>query len=243
MKIFEILFQWRLIMAVRFPACEGVCRGEMRLVAVALLMLWLTTASALGSGYASFDNRNQRSAKVVAVADGDTVVLEDGTKVRYLGVDTPEMDHETGRHECYAREAYERNKAWVMGRRVTLVYDGPKRDEHGRLLAYVMTPEGTCVNAELIRQGLAYVFRGPREFSKFREFLDLQREAVLARRGMYGRCAVREEKDYIGNRQSFVFHRPGCPFGAKTNPAHRIFFPSRWDALTEGYRPCRRCAP
>lgn len=189
------------------------------------------------------DGEGPKVATVVTVLDGDTVVLHDGSKVRYLGVDTPEMDHETGRHECYAQEAYERNKAWVLGRRVNLVYDVPKRDEHGRFLAYVLTPEGMCVNAELIRQGLAYVFRGSQEFSRFREFLDLQREAVLARRGMYGRCAVREEKDYIGNRQSFVFHRPACPFGAKTHPARRIVFSSRWEALMEGYRPCRRCAP
>ncbi len=197
---------------------------------------------------AKFEKRSEkgaapRSATVVAVLDGDTVVLDDGSKVRYLGVDTPEMDHETGRHACYAREAYESNKAWVLGRRVTLAYEEPKRDEHGRLLAYVLTPEGMVVNAELVRQGLAYVFRGAQEFSKFPEFLALQREAVLARRGMHGACAVREEKAYVGNRQSFIFHRAACPFGAKTHPAHRVLFSSRWDALMEGFRPCRRCAP
>lgn len=184
-----------------------------------------------------------RWATIVAVLDGDTVVLDDGSKVRYLGVDTPEMDHETSRHECYAREAYERNKAWVLGRKVTLAYEEPMRDEHGRLLAYVVTPERMVVNAELVRQGLAYVFRGAQGFSKFPQFLALQREAVLARRGMHGACVVLEEKAYIGNRQSFVFHRTACPFGAKTHPAHRVLFSSRWDALMEGFRPCRRCAP
>ncbi len=196
-----------------------------------------------GLGKGSRHEDAPRVATVIAVLDGDTVVLDGGAKVRYLGVDTPEMDHETGRHECYAREAYEQNKAWVLGRRVILAYDGPKRDEHGRLLAYVATPEGMGVNAELIRQGLAYVFRGPEGFSRFGEFLALQREAVLERRGMHGRCPVREEKSYLGNRESFIFHRPTCPYGAKTRSDRRIDFSSRWDALMEGFRPCRRCTP
>lgn len=200
-----------------------------------------TSHAGLGKGSRHEDAR--RIATVIAVLDGDTVVLDDGAKVRYLGVDAPEMDHETGRHECYAREAYERNTAWVLGRRVSLAYDDALRDEHGRLLAYVSTPEGMSVNAQLIREGLAYVFHGAEGFSRFREFAALQREAVLARRGMHGRCAVREERTYLGNPASFIFHRPDCPFGTKIRPDRRIVFSSRWDALMEGFRPCRRCRP
>ncbi|WP_448382751.1 thermonuclease family protein [Desulfosoma sp.] len=208
-----------------------------------LVFAWHVPTACAGFGKPRKDENPPKIATVIAVLDGDTVVLENGSKVRYLGVDTPEMDHETGRHECYAREAYTRNKALVLGRRVILAYDTPTRDEHGRLLAYVSTPEGISVNAELVREGLAYVFRGPEGFSRFREFLALQRDAVLARRGMHGRCPVREEKSYLGNRASFIFHRPACPFGAKTHPDRRIVFTTRWDALMEGYRPCRRCSP
>lgn len=227
--------------------CERCLTGKNRYWAAVFCTL-LVFAALSPIAHADFgkelrDKGVPKVATVIAVLDGDTVVLDGGLKVRYLGVDTPEMDHETGRHECYAREAYEQNKAWVLGRRVILAYDGPKRDEHGRLLAYVATPEGMCVNAELIRQGLAYVFRGPEGFSRFGEFIALQREAVLERRGMHGRCPVREEKSYLGNRESFIFHRPTCPYGAKTRSDRRIDFSSRWDALMEGFRPCRRCTP
>lgn len=183
------------------------------------------------------------SGTVVQVVDGDTVMLQDGTKVRYLGVDAPEMDHENGRHDCYAAEASKRNAALVLKRTVRLVYDIRKRDDHGRLLAYVTTPEGICVNEELIREGLAYVSLGPEGFSRFEEFVELQRQAVLGRRGMHGHCRIREEPYYVGNIQSFIFHRPHCSFGGSMRSLRRVQFSSRWDALMKGYRPCRRCKP
>ena len=231
----------------RDVACRRCLKVKNRrwgpLLCALLVLAALEAIAHAGLGKGSKDEDAPKVGTVIAVLDGDTVLLENGSKVRYLGVDTPEMDHETGRHECYAREAYERNKAMVLGRRVVLAYEAPIRDEHGRLLAYVSSPEGISVNAELIREGLAYVFRGAEGFSRFPEFLALQRDAVVARRGMYGRCPVREENSYLGNRASFIFHRPTCPFGAKTHPNRRIVFSSRWDALMEGYRPCRRCSP
>ncbi|MGQ9483579.1 MAG: thermonuclease family protein, partial [Desulfosoma sp.] len=180
------------------------------------------------------------AAVVVKVLDGDTVVLKGGFRVRYLGVDAPEMDHERGRHDCYAVEAFERNKAMVLGQVVTLSYEGHPWDDHGRLLAYVMTGDGTCVNAQLIREGLAYVFLGPEGFSRVDEFVKLQREAVLERRGLYGYCPVSEETRYVGNARTFIFHRPNCPYGVQVHARHRLEFSSRWEALERGFRPCRR---
>lgn len=198
-----------------------------------------------GAGILGFSNKATppHRSVVVKVLDGDTVVLKEGFKVRYLGVDAPEMDHERGLHDCYAVEAYARNKAMVLKRTVTLSYDGLKWDDHGRLLAYVTTGDGICVNAQLIREGLAYVFRGPNGFSRFEEFVELQREAVLKRRGLYGHCPVQEETRYVGNGRSFIFHRPNCPYGAQVHSRHRLKFTSRWEALEKGFRPCRRCRP
>ncbi len=180
---------------------------------------------------------------VVKVLDGDTVILQGGLAVRYLGIDTPEMDHETGRHDCFALEAYQRNRTLVLGRSVRLSYDVVKKDSHGRILAYVTTPDGVCVNAQLLRDGFAYVSRGPKGFSRFEEFLGFQRQAVLERRGLHGNCLVREESSYLGNSRSYIFHKSHCPYGTKTHPQSRISFSSRWEALLKGYRPCRQCQP
>src|SRR5262245_61217818 len=63
------------------------------------------------------------------VVDGDTIELEDGRKVRYLGVDTPEFD------EPFFKEAKEFNIRQVLGRDAWLEFDVEKKDAHDRLLA------------------------------------------------------------------------------------------------------------
>ncbi|SHF92341.1 Metal binding domain of Ada [Desulfacinum infernum DSM 9756] len=182
-------------------------------------------------------------AWVVRVYDGDTVLLDTGDKVRYLGIDAPEVDHEGGAGDCYALQAWRRNKGLVEGRKVQLRYDEVRRDEHGRLLAYVHTPDGRCVNTVLLREGCALVFRTPKGFERFREFLDAQRNAMKGSKGLWGECRVQPAPFYLGNQRSYVFHRPSCPFGTQTARRNLVRFNSRWDALWDGYRPCRRCRP
>ena len=65
-------------------------------------------------------------ALVVRVVDGDTVELENGDRVRYLGIDTPETVHPDKPVECYGPEASERNKELVEGKTVSLLQDGPR---------------------------------------------------------------------------------------------------------------------
>ena len=65
------------------------------------------------------------------VIDGDTIVLHDGRKVRYLGINAPENG------QPYAREATNFNRRLVSGLPVRLEFDQVREDRHGRLLAYV----------------------------------------------------------------------------------------------------------
>jgi micrococcal nuclease len=81
-------------------------------------------------------------ALVTRVVDGDTVDLQDGARVRYIGVDTPE------RGQDYYQEATEFNRTRVEGKRVELVYDQECQDRYGRLLAYV------CAGGEMINEAL-----------------------------------------------------------------------------------------
>lgn len=92
-------------------------------------------------------------AFVVRVIDGDTIELEDGHRVRYLGIDTPESG------EYYAENATARNKELVEGKTVELQRGNRDQDEYGRLLRYVYI-DGVFVNAELIAGGYAkaYIF-------------------------------------------------------------------------------------
>lgn len=89
------------------------------------------------------------SGYVTWVIDGDTVVLDNDKKVRYLGVDTPEQG------EPFYEEALRRNKAIAGGRVVRLeVCKKEPYDKYGRLLAYVYA-DGVDISAILLREGLA----------------------------------------------------------------------------------------
>jgi len=87
-------------------------------------------------------------AKVTQVIDGDTIVIEGGYHVRYIGIDAPEKD------ESYYLEAKQANEELVEGKKVRLEKDISNKDKYGRLLRYVYV-DGTFVNAEMVRQGYA----------------------------------------------------------------------------------------
>lgn len=87
---------------------------------------------------------------VSRVIDGDTVVLTSGERVRYIGIDAPELSPE----EPFAKEALKENQRLVEGKLVRLERDVSDRDRYGRLLRYVYI-DGLLVNAELVNLGLA----------------------------------------------------------------------------------------
>ena len=74
------------------------------------------------------------TAKVIQVIDGDTITVEGGYRVRYIGIDTPET-HPVP--EAYGTEAWQVNRQLVAGREVRLEQDKSNTDKYGRLLRYV----------------------------------------------------------------------------------------------------------
>lgn len=88
---------------------------------------------------------------VVSVTDGDTfrVVIEGvEERVRLVGIDTPEAG------ECMADEAQLALERYLDVDEITLLSDESDRDQYGRLLRMVQTPEG-LINARLVDDGLA----------------------------------------------------------------------------------------
>ena len=91
-------------------------------------------------------------AKVSLVIDGDTVVLDNGEYVRYLGIDTPEEG------EPFYWAAKRLNRKLVWRKTVYLEVGEERRDGYGRLLAYIWVEqdgEWILVNEEILRHGLA----------------------------------------------------------------------------------------
>jgi micrococcal nuclease len=126
-------------------------------------------------------------AKVVAVLDGDTIVISGGEKVRYAGLNTPETHHPDKLPEYCGQEAFEANRRLVAGKTVRLEFDERRRDKYGRLLAYVYA-DSLFINAELIRLGYGQVSTYKDNQRYHAEFSRLQQNAIAARRGLWGGC-------------------------------------------------------
>jgi micrococcal nuclease len=98
------------------------------------------------------------TARVVGIVDGDTIKVEMQGQVyrlRYIGMNAPELDTPSGTPEPYAVDAAEANRRLVDGQIVTLEKDISNTDRYGRLLRYVYVGS-TFVNAELVQHGLAW---------------------------------------------------------------------------------------
>ncbi len=122
-------------------------------------------------------------ARVTQVIDGDTIRVEGGYRVRYIGIDTPEIYPEL---ETYGMEALEANRRLVEGKEVRLERDVSETDKYGRLLRYVYVDD-IFVNAELVRQGLAWAKAYPPDI-KYQDLLEeLEAEAKRARRGIWAK--------------------------------------------------------
>lgn len=108
-----------------------------------------------------------QQATVTAIVDGDTIHVEIGEqeyRVRYIGIDAPEVAHDNNPGEPLGAEATQANATLVDGQLVILEKDVSDTDQFGRLLRYVWTGGPGAwhlVNEELAAQGLADVKRYP----------------------------------------------------------------------------------
>jgi micrococcal nuclease len=127
-----------------------------------------------------------RETQVVRVVDGDTIVVAiggpRGTKVRLIGIDTPERDR------CFFEAATQRMRALVEGKSVRLDKDVSETDRYGRLLRYVYSGT-TFVNAVMVREGYATAATFPPDVAHANQFVALARVARIAKRGLWaGGC-------------------------------------------------------
>lgn len=135
----------------------------------------------------------REAALVVDVVDGDTIKVElDGRlyTIRYIGIDCPETRDPARPVEWMGPEATEANRRLVGGQIVYLERDVSETDRYGRLLRYVFLADGTFVNAELVRLGYAQVSTYPPDVRYQSLFLEMEREAREAGRGLWGPTPV-----------------------------------------------------
>jgi micrococcal nuclease len=180
--------------------------------------------------------------EVTYVNDGDTVVLAGPEKqaVRYLGIDTPEIDHGRGTAEPFGIEARQYNQKLVLNGKVRLEFDKDKTDRYDRWLAYVFLEDGTFVNQAILAEGYGFCLSKKPNTRYEKRLLETQRKAMKAAKGIW--CDWAETGQvYVGNRNSRIFHLPDCPNAKKISPKNRVRLDSLWDAYWAGYAPARGC--
>ena len=132
---------------------------------------------------------------VTKVIDGDTIELENGQKVRYIGIDTPETVDPRRKVECFGKEASDKNKELVLNKRVQLVKDVSETDKYGRLLRYVYVNDPSIdsgqvifVNNTLVREGFANASTYPPDVKFALQFKKAEEEARAQGKGLWGSC-------------------------------------------------------
>ena len=140
------------------------------------------------------DARNlpvDRKGRASNIYDGDTIEMENGEKIRYLGINSPEVAHKRGeRDQPYGQEATRANSRLVGNRTVQLKLDGETRGRYGRTLSYVFSGN-RFVNAELLKQGMAKYYSPGGDIRYTRLFRACQYLAKEKRLGIWKKKPTR----------------------------------------------------
>lgn len=151
----------------------------------AFALLFLTTTAAGAVDFALL--RDGGSATVIDIIDGDTVVLDDGREVRFVGIQAPKLP--LGRPNFRKWPFADAAKAAVAeraaNRRVTLYFGGRETDRYGRALAHLVTEDDIWLQGDLLMRGLARVYSFADNRALVPEMLELEAAARRARRGIW----------------------------------------------------------
>ena len=166
-----------------------------------LAVLLLVFTCHAGAPAASAELVAGKSGRVTEIVDGDTLVLEDGTQVRLVGIQAPKLPLGRPGFEAWplADEAKAALEDMALGARVRLSYGGRRSDRrsdrYGRALAHLhteasqtndgQTDDGLWLQGELLRRGLARVYSFRDNRALIPEMLALEAEARAARRGIW----------------------------------------------------------
>lgn len=125
-------------------------------------------------------------ATVRYVHDGDTLHLSDGRKLRFIGINTPELARDDHAAEPYAIEArqYVRQRLPV-GSRIGLAYGAEREDRHGRVLAHIVLADGSSLNQRMLAQGYAQFIAVPPNLTQLKCYRHAEQQARQANLGIW----------------------------------------------------------
>jgi len=150
---------------------------------------------------------------VTKVIDGDTIEVkslkfkvqsliseeseDEIIKIRYIGIDAPELAKGKKKDECYAQKAKEISQHLVLGKEVKLEFDKNEVDRFGRYLAYVYTKDANAKNAKeevfvnqyLLEKGAGIFFLDAVNLKYQDELIEAAEKGYKEKQGLWNDCA------------------------------------------------------
>ncbi|MDD5759886.1 MAG: thermonuclease family protein [Desulfobulbaceae bacterium] len=166
---------------------------------------------------------------VTHVVDGDTFDVDLNGKterIRMIGVDTPETVDPRKPVQCFGKEASDKMKELIAGKRVVLEADPTQgeRDKYGRLLRYPFLPDGTNVGLYLIQEGYAheYTYNLPYKYQQI--FKDAENAARIAKKGLWAdnACPIATPAPTTSNTPSAPSTSPTTAAPSPSSPTPAI---------------------
>lgn len=136
------------------------------------------------------ENTSTALYAVSNVVDGDTLKVNiNGTieTVRLIGMDTPETVDPRKPVQCFGKEASNKAKELLAGKKIRLETDPTQGelDKYSRRLAYIYTEDGTFYNKYMIEQGYAHEYTYEIPYKYQAEFKAAQKSAQENQRGFW----------------------------------------------------------
>ena len=171
------------------------------------------------------------------VYDGDTLTLRDERRVRFLGIDTPEIKE----HQPFSQEAKAYTKDRCSGKIWISFAAGQEREDHyGRLLAFVWVKEAggyLCVNEGIVAAGLAsaYLPNQSCKLHNWNKLVALQNQAREASRGMWNNF---QDENVFKTVNGAAYHKRSCDHLSRSYNLTEL---KASEAAAKGLHPCRTC--
>lgn len=168
----------------------------------------------------------EQTARVKYVIDGDTLETKDGERIRFLGIDTPEIKKraEEPPDQPWGRDAA--NFVTLLlppGTEIGLGFEaGSRVGAYGRTLAYVIL-DGEVINALLLQEGYGR-FKDYGNELKHGEYLKrMESQAKVYGKGLWeGKGRLPTPKYYVASKNGSQYHDPDSDRAPNISPGNLV---------------------
>ena len=196
-------------------------RRQLFLLIILIVLFFIINYPFLDNALEKF-LQDKETVFVERVIDGDTIVIENKTSVRLLGINSPEKG------EVYSEEAKEFLESLVLDKKIELEFGKDKYDRYHRLLRYIFV-NGKNVNLELVKKGFANFYFPSGKDMYYENFKKAWEECIKSNKNLCekskDKCAdCIEMKEFDYKNQVVVFYNK-CGFDCEL---------SGWEIKDEG---------